>query len=92
MNNSRFETLSEVYRRNLIAAVQDNPSNYMLGRLGAPSDPVEYANSTADKMLARVKETGMMTVSKDGEGWKRTCKELGIKHTYKAIEEYLNAE
>lgn len=29
------------------------------------------------------------SANKDGEGIKRTCKELGIKHTYKAIQEYL---
>jgi hypothetical protein len=27
--------------------------------------------------------------NKDGEGVKRTCKILGIKHTYKAIQTYL---
>ena len=30
------------------------------------------------------------TADKDGEGIKRTCKALGIKHTYKAIREYLD--
>lgn len=29
--------------------------------------------------------------NKDGEGIKRVCKLLGIKYTYKAIGEYLNA-
>ena len=29
------------------------------------------------------------TANKDGEGIKRTCKALGIKHTYRAIEEFL---
>lgn len=29
-------------------------------------------------------------VNKDGEGIKRACKAVGIKHTYKAIKEYLN--
>ena len=29
--------------------------------------------------------------NKDGEGIKRVCKRLGIKYTYKAIGEYLNA-
>jgi hypothetical protein len=30
--------------------------------------------------------------NKDGEGIKRTCKELGIKQTYTAIKAYLNGE
>lgn len=28
--------------------------------------------------------------NKDGKGIKRACKAVGIKHTYKAIKEYLN--
>ncbi len=31
------------------------------------------------------------TADKDGEGIKRTCKVLGIKHTYKTIKEFLNS-
>lgn len=30
------------------------------------------------------------TGNKDGKGIVRTCKALGIKHTYKAIQQYLN--
>jgi hypothetical protein len=29
--------------------------------------------------------------NKDGEGIKRVCKALGVKYTYKAIKEFLNA-
>lgn len=41
--------------------------------------------------LARKMTVGLRagTADKDGEGVKRTCKVLGIKHTYKAIREYL---
>lgn len=49
------------------------------------------AQTTTPEALA-----GKMTVSlargaanKDGTGIKRTCKALGIKHTYQAIREYL---
>lgn len=31
------------------------------------------------------------SANKDGLGIKRTCKELGIEYTYKAIRAYLNA-
>lgn len=30
------------------------------------------------------------TANKDGEGIKRTCKQIGIKYTYGAIKSYLN--
>ena len=43
----------------------------------------------ADRMSANLL-TG--SANKDGEGIKRTCKELGIKHTYKAIREYFDGD
>lgn len=56
------------------------------------TDEYAYAaQTTTPEALA-----GKMTVSlargaanKDGTGIKRTCKALGIKHTYQAIREYL---
>lgn len=61
------------------------------------NDP-EYAYSAskstpeklAQKMTLYLKDG--FSASKDGEGIKRTCKILGIKHTYKAIREYLTEE
>lgn len=43
--------------------------------------------------LARKMTTSLSqaTASKDGLGIKNTCKALGIKHTYSAIENFLNA-
>jgi hypothetical protein len=40
----------------------------------------------AEKMTMSLKKR---EGDKDGEGIKRTCKALGIPHTYKAIEAYL---
>jgi hypothetical protein len=65
----------------------------------------QYAQlfETAEYALARARYTpaamaekmtdGVVdgSANKDGDGIKRTCKALGIKHTYKAIGEYLNA-
>lgn len=44
----------------------------------------------AQRMTAGLAGPGI-TVSKDGDGVKRTCKILKIKYTYKAIREFLNA-
>lgn len=58
------------------------------------NDP-EYAYSasrTTPHDLARKMTIGLDTGSanKDGDGIKRTCRELGIPHTYKAIRAYLS--
>ena len=57
------------------------------------SDP-EYAYSaarTTPKQLAAKMVTALIagTANKDGKAIKATCKSVGIKHTYKAIREYL---
>jgi hypothetical protein len=59
------------------------------------NDP-EYAYSAArcrPSELAFKMTLGLAksNANKDGEGIKRVCKLLGIKYTYKAIGEYLNA-
>jgi hypothetical protein len=59
------------------------------------SDP-EYAYAaarTTPARLARKMAAVLVTgaANKDGEGIKRACKAVGIKHTYKAIRDYLNA-
>jgi hypothetical protein len=59
------------------------------------NDP-EYAYSAArctPSELASKMTLGLARnkANKDGEGIKRVCKLLGIKYTYKAIDEYLNA-
>ena len=58
------------------------------------NDP-EYTYSAARITpgdLARKMTLGLASGSanKDGDGIKRTCKKLGIAHTYKAIRAYLN--
>lgn len=57
------------------------------------SDP-EYAYSAAHITpigLATKMTLGLATggANKDGKAIRRTCQKLGIKHTYKAIHEYL---
>lgn len=83
MNSERLKTFDAAYRRNLAQAMQDKPGDY---RAGLSADIV------ADKMLTTIRTDGIGHVNKDGEGFKRTCKELKIKHTYKAIQAYLDGE
>lgn len=55
------------------------------------SEYAYVASKTTPKELARKMTIGLSTgqASKDGDGIQRTCKELGIKYTYKAIREFL---
>lgn len=60
------------------------------------TDP-EYAYAacrTTPEGLARSMTLGLDrgATDKGGEGVKATCELLGIKYTYKAIQEYLNAQ
>lgn len=58
------------------------------------SRPQEYSmamqrytpSGLAEKMTMSLKKR---EADKDGEGIRRACKVLGIQHTYKAIEEFL---
>jgi hypothetical protein len=71
------EIFSEAYRRNLERAAQSRPDQY--GFI------VGHVNETADRMLAAVERR---TYNKDGFAFKWTCKELGIKYTYTAINNF----
>ena len=74
MSNKKI--FREIYRRNLWRAAQELPDyGFIIGRV----------NETADKMLAAVERR---SYNKDGAAFRWTCKELGIPHTYKAINEF----
>ena len=68
----------ETYRKNLLRAVLEHPSEY--------SWPAEDVPLVAARMEAAVLRGSH---NKDGYAFKQTCKELGIKHTYKAIDAFL---
>jgi len=58
------------------------------------SDPATYSMAKARYSPAALAEKMAMGLkkrdaNKDGKGIKRTCKTLGVKHTYSAIETYL---
>jgi hypothetical protein len=74
MNRDKFLS---VYRDKLKEAMVNYPSEYMFG-----PDHFDMVYLKMEKAIAKG------TFNKDGRAFKATCKELGIKHTYKAISEY----
>lgn len=59
------------------------PASYGLAK--ARYTPKELAEKMTENFKAG-------TASKDGDGIKRTCKVLGIRHTYAAIEAFISQE
>ena len=76
MNN--LDVFIKVYERQLTNAVRDYPQEYMW--------PVENVPVVAQKMRVAFSKG---SYNKDGRAIKATCKELGIKYTYPAINSYL---
>ena len=71
------EQFMEVYTRNLTRAVNEQPETY--------NWPVEIVPIVATKMFAAM-DQGDYNKNSPPYAW--TCKELGIKNTYKAIKAY----
>ena len=76
-NRDRFETVLTAQYRYLFTL---------------PEYAMAAARHTPEAMASKFTQ-GLIdnTSSNDGEGVKRTCKALGIKPTYKAIREFLQA-
>lgn len=75
---SKLDTFMEVYERHLRAAHKADPGIYA------------YPESEIPTVLVRMRAAiAKGSMSKDSPAFKRTCKELGIKHTYQAIAEYI---
>ena len=55
-----------------------------------PQLPAEHSKGLIEKAL-KVALENIKVVNIDGTAFKETSKRLGIKHTYTAIQEYLNA-
>lgn len=68
----------KVYESKLREAVERKPGEYAYG--------VDLVPVVVQKVRAA---WDRRTANKDGAACKATCKELGIKHTYTAIYEYL---
>ena len=74
-NRQRF---AEAYERNLLKAVEKYPDRYHATQDDVPG--------IAARMVAAAIAG---SANKNGSAFQWTCKELGIKHTYTAIKEYL---
>ena len=59
----------------------ENDLNYLV--VASKYTPLDYAIKTVEGLIAN-------TVCKEGKGVKSTCKQLKIKNTYKAIQEFLS--
>ena len=79
MENEKLSRFMEVYTDTLRDAVINYPDEYRW--------PIEEVPLVAERMrLALLRKS----YSKDGRAIKATCKKLGIAHTYKAIDDFLD--
>lgn len=74
-NQKRF---LEIYKTQLALVVQESPQDYAW--------PIANVSAVADKMFAGLLRGSANT---EGRAMAGTCKALGIKHTYKAINAFL---
>ena len=88
MNQIRFKLFSDEYRKALLAAVRSSPEDYEIQDF---SQVTQFAERTASKMLEAIQSKGLGMVSIDGKGFKHACKALRIKHTRKAINDFLHS-
>jgi hypothetical protein len=76
-----IERWMDVYTRELTAAVEKYPAEYVF--------PVETVPTVAAKMRAAFLRESF---NKDGRAIKATCKHFGIPYTYTAIRKFLAGE
>lgn len=76
-NKENHFKFSESYGKHLRASMEDNPTMYRFD-----------FDTTHNRMMNAIVSNNF---TKDTDAIRKTCKELGIKHTYKAITEYLYA-
>ena len=80
MNPNRLQLFSDLYKKNLTKAVTDYPTEYGFTAEDVPA--------VAARMRAAVLAG---SYNKDGRAFKATCKQLGLAHTYTAINNWLRA-
>lgn len=78
MNQEKLDKFMEAYEKALTEAVMNYNEEYRY--------PVSDVPRVVSKMKVAI-ENG--TYNSAGRGFKGACKALGIKHTYKAINAYL---
>jgi hypothetical protein len=87
MNQDKFLQFGEAYRKGLRSAVEAD--------MKKPADKQEYSGVPLDQTdvvverMLRAITLKPLGVNYNGDGFRRTCKLLGIKPTRKAIFEFL---
>jgi hypothetical protein len=83
MTNTPKQTFFDVWRAELLRAVEANPSEYAI-REG--ESPALYAAKTADRMIAAMRASqGVGSVNTNSRSFRRACKVLGIPYTRTAM-------
>lgn len=78
MNQEKLKNFQQLCREELINSYDKNPHEYYF--------PREQLTTIAEKMCSAITAG---TFNKDSTTFKRVCKRLGIKHTYTAINQYI---
>lgn len=84
INTTRLDEFFQVYARELDVSREKNPLDYL------PN--VDNPTIVARMRASVEKSGGFGSVNKDSPTFRRTCKALGIKHTYKAMDEYIHVK
>lgn len=77
--DSNFDRFINIYGGELKWAVENHPTEYRYS--------VEEVPAVVARIAAALRKG---SYNKDGIAFKRTCKFLGIPHTYKAINEFIS--
>lgn len=75
---TNLDNLKHVYAENLKLAHSKYPDEYFW--------PIEEMPEVIKRMSVAIDK---LSFNKNSKAWSMTCKQLGIKHTYKAIEDYI---
>ncbi len=78
MNTEKLKEFKEIYTEELVKAITNFPSEYAF--------PLSDVHIVVDRMMKAIEKGSFLNNSR---AIKATCKRLEIKHTYKAIGEFL---
>ena len=79
IHDGNLQCFLEVYKKHLIECRAEFPSEYA------------WPDSELDAVFERMSRAIVKgSFSKDSHAFKRTCKELKIKHTYQAIRDFIS--
>lgn len=79
IHHGNLQCFIDVYKEKLIESRQKNPESY--------SWPESEFETVFGRMVSAIQRGSF---NKDSDAFKATCKELKIKHTYKAIQDFIS--